>query len=64
MIGQPAPASAPLPGFSVFWGILGRLVTEVLSRRGYGSFVIQIEDGKIKRVHMNQSFAPEQLPRI
>lgn len=64
MIGQPAPASAPLPGFQVFWNILGRLVTEVLSRRGFGSFVIQIEDGKVKRVHMNQSFTPEQLPRI
>ena len=64
MIGQPAPASAPVPGFQVFWNILGRLVMEVLTRKGFGSFVVQIENGVVKRVHMNQSFSPEQLPRI
>ena len=64
MIGQPAPASAPTPGFQVFWGMLGKLVVEFLSRQGNGSFVLQIEQGKVKLVHMNQSFRPEQLPRI
>lgn len=64
MIGQPAPASAPAPGFSVFWGILGKIVAKLLIDRGFGQVIIDIENGVVKRVHVNQSFTVAQLPRI
>ena len=64
MIGQPAPASAPAPGFSVFWTILGRLVAKLVADRGFGHVILDIENGAVKRVHINQSFTPNQLPRI
>jgi hypothetical protein len=64
MIGKAAPPAAPTPGFQVFWTILGRLATEFMAGHGFGSIVIQVENGVVKRVHINQSFTPEQLPRI
>jgi hypothetical protein len=64
MIGKAAPPAAPAPGFQVFWSILGRLAAEFMNNRGFGTIALQIEDGKVKRVHINQSFTPEQLPRI
>lgn len=65
MIGVPAaPPSAPMPSFSVFWNMLGKLVSQYMNNRAHCDFVIQIKNGNIELLRVNQSFLPAQLPRI
>lgn len=60
---KPMPA-AVTPGFPVMWSMLGRLIVQLLGAKAHADVVIQIKDGNVQIVRVNQSFLPSNLPQV
>lgn len=50
--------------FNPFWAKLGRLVVRMMGTRAHGEITIQIQDGQIKYVRVNQGFLPGNIPQV
>jgi hypothetical protein len=54
----------PQPTLNVFWTMLGRIVAAFMSTRAHVQITIILKDGVIQPVHVSQSYAPGDLPKV